>query len=266
MTNKENKVRNIYRDMTIKYSEHFKDLKEGKIHPPLCNCWLCLWRKHIEQTKHKKGKKYDWLTFFIWDLIFEVRIAYLKEKGIAKRIKKNGKNGWEYPFGVLSKAPYIRKVKEILSQIPKLKEIDFFYLGLDKYIKYRFELDIKRKRFERSKFLKLLDKLESDIWWDWQMKQPDYPQKEKKWKQNRKALQFAQKVARFIYSEPNKQANQRDLLRHFNKKQKDLEAIWNILKWNYGIKIQDKTGYRKKQTFYRGTMKNSRGRYWKVGL
>ncbi len=266
MTFKEINVRNIYRNMTINYSKIFKDLKEDKIHPSRHNCFLCLWRKHIEQTKHKKGKKYDLLTFFIWDLIYEVKLAYLKEKGIAKRTKWQGKDGWEIPIGAMNKVPYIRKVKEILGRIPELKEIEFFYLGLDKYIKDRFEQDVKRKRFERSEFLKLLSKLESDIWWDCLMKQPDYPQKEKKWKQNRKAFQFAQKVARFIYSEPNKQANQRDLLRHFNKKQKDLKAIWNILNWNYGIQIHDKAGYRKKQTFYRGTMKSSRGRYWKVGV
>ena len=65
-------------------------------------------------------------------------------------------------------------------------------------------------------------------------------------KQNYKAYQFAQKMADFIYSKQGKETSQRILMRHFNKNQKELKSIWDILKLNNSIKIQSKAGYRKK--------------------
>ena len=255
---------NFQKNMTIKYKKIVEDWKNENIHPLPCNCILCLWRKYIEIKKNNKGRPYDWLTFLVWDLIFEAKLAYLKEKGIARKLKSNDKETWEYPIGKLYGAPYKRRVKEILKQIPEFEDNKIFFRGLGEFINSYFERYAGKGRYERSKFLKLLGKLESEIYKEWQEKHPESPQKRKEWGKNWGDLRLAQRVANFIHKITKKEADRRILQRRFNKKKEDLERIHDILKLNYGINFR-KEGYRNKTTIYYSTTKSSRGRYWRVG-
>jgi hypothetical protein len=236
--------------MTIKYKKIIEDWKNNNIHPLPCNCILCLWRKYIEIKKNKKGHPYDWQTFLVWDLIFEAKLAYLKEKGIAKRLKSGNKETWECPFGALHKAPFKRRVKKILKQIPEFEDNKIFFYGLKAFIDKYFKHNVRKGRYERSRFLKLLGKLESEIYQEWREKQPENPNKRKEWEKNWGDFRFAQKVIDFIQLHPKKNVTRRELLKHFsNKQKKDLDDINNLLILN-GIKIKENTGYRNIQTFY----------------
>ena len=262
MTIKKDKIsNNIQINMTIKYKNIIEHWKNENIHPLPCNCILCLWRKYIEIKKNKKGRPYDWLTFLVWDLIFEAKFAHLKEKGIARKLKSNDKETWEYPIGKLYDAPYKRRVKEILKQIPEFEDNKIFFLGLDKFINDYFERYAGKGRYERSIFLKLLGKLESEIHQEWKKKQPDSLKKKKEWARNWKDLRLAQEIANHIRSQPEKRIKRRLLLRRFNIKVEDLEAIQGLLP-NFGINYKEKEGYRNKTTVYYSTTKSSRGRYW----
>ncbi len=256
---------NFQINMTIKYKKIVEDWKNENIHPLPCNCILCLWRKYIEIKKNKKGRPYDWLTFLVWDLIFEAKLTYLKEKGIARKLKSSDKETWEYPFGKLHGAPFKRRVKEILKQIPEFEDNKIFFLGLGEFINSYFERYAGKGRYERSKFLKLLGKLESEIYKEWQEKHTESPQKRKEWGKNWGDLRLAQRVANFIHKITKKEADRRILQRRFNKKKEDLERIHDILKLNYGINFR-KEGYRNKTTVYYSTTKSSKGRYWRVGI
>jgi hypothetical protein len=256
---------NFNKIMTIKYKKIVEDWKNENIHPLPCNCILCLWRTYIEIKKNKKGRPYDWLTFLVWDLIFEAKLAYLKEKGIARKLKSNDKETWEYPIGKLYGAPYKRRAKEILKQIPEFEDNKIFFLGLGEFINSYFERYAGKGRYERSTFLKLLGKLESEIHREWKKKQPDSPEKKKEWDRNWKDLKLAQGIANYICSQPRKRIKRRLLLRRFNIKVEDLEAIQGLLP-NFGINYKEKEGYRNKTTIYYSTAKSSRGKYWRVGI
>jgi len=257
-------IKELHINMTIKYKKIIEDWKNENIHPLPCNCILCLWRKYIEIKKNKKGRPYDWLTFLVWDLIHEAKFAYLKEKGIARKLKSNDKETWEYPFGALYNAPFKRRVKEILKQIPEFEDNKIFFLGLDEFINYYFERYIGKGRYERSRFLKLLGKLESEIYQEWKKKQPDSIEKKKEWARNWKDLRLAQGIANYICSQPGKSIKRRLLLRRFNIKVEDLKAIQGLLP-NFGINYKEKEGYRNKTIVYYSTGKSSKGKYWSFG-
>jgi len=248
---------NINKNMTIKYKKIIEDWKNNNIHPLPCNCILCLWRKYSEIKKNKKGHPYDWLTFLVWDLIFEAKLAYLEEKGIARKFKSSNKGTWEYPFGELNSALFKRRVKGILKQIPEFKDNKIFFLGLDKFIKDYFGRYVRKGRYERSGFLKLLGKLESEIHHEWKKKHPDSIKKKKESARNWKDLRLAQGIANYIRLQPGKSIKRRLLLRRFNIKVEDLEAIQDLLH-NFGINYKEKEGYRNKTTVYYLTENSSK--------
>ena len=74
-----------------------------------------------------------------------------------------------------------------------------------------------------------------------------------------------QEIANHICSQPEKRIKRRLLLRRFNIKVEDLEAIQGLLP-NFGINYKEKEGYRNKTTIYYSTMKSRRGIYWRVGV
>jgi len=264
--NNEYAIKELHKNMTIKFLKLIEDWKNENIHPLPCNCILCLWRKYIELKKNMKGRPYDWLTFLVWDLIFEAKLTYLKEKGIARRLKSNNKEIWEYPFGKLHNAPFKRRVKKILKQIPEFEDNIIFFRGLDRFINDYFERYIGKGRYERSRFLKLLGKLESEIYQEWRGKHPERPKKTKESTRNWQDLRFAQRVADFIHSKSEKEISQHILLKRFSKnKELDFQRIRDILKLNYNIDFHPKI-YKGKKTGDYSTVKSSKGRYWRVGV
>jgi len=259
--------------MTIKYSKEWDDYDEKIIHDmsPPCLCWLCLWRKYYEQVKRKRerGRIYELLTFFIWDLIFEVKDEYLKRMGIKKRIKYKGKLAWDESLDPevtkikYRDIPFKREAKKILDQIPFEH-----YLDSKKYIKYYFDRDVRKHRFDNPRFRELRKKLERDIVWDWQLKQSGFQKRQKQLEQNYEAWSLAVKVAQYIYERPNQKIAQRELSKRFQThrgktlKKEDFKAIWDILR-GMKIEIEERAGYRNKQTFYRWTKKSKLDKFKK---
>lgn len=118
---------------------------------------------------------------------------------------------------------------------------------------------------ERDNFLKILDELAGKRWLDWVKTQPHL---QKEWESNWEDFKFAQNVANYIYSLPEKKIERRVLLRKGRfqgKKREDLERVHDHLKFNFRIDHKKK-GYRNKTTIYYSTTKSSKGRYWRVGV
>ncbi len=253
----------IYRkNMTIKYINSIDDFILNRKHRLPCNCWLCLWRKYRECSSLQGGRKYDVLIFLVSDLIQDVKLAYLIEKGIAKKIIKQGAEGWEFPFGAKYKTPYVHETKKILRQLPEFGEITIQYLSW--YAYQIFPAYAQRKRYTRSTFLKLCNELEFEITSEWRERNPISPKKKLEHKQNWDDIKLAQKTAMYINAQPGKAVKRRDLQRHFNLKIEDLKRINTFLLGNYGIRTR-REGYRNKTVIYYSTSNKAGGKYWSIG-
>jgi hypothetical protein len=79
-------------------------------------------------------------------------------------------------------------------------------------------------------------------------------------------LKLIKKIADFVYLQPNRKAFQREICRRFFQKKtiEDLEELRPWLRVNYGIECLK--GKRKNQVIYVGMMKDSRGRFFRVGI
>jgi len=247
--------KNIYETLTETYIQDFKDLINDKLHPVACNCWLCLWRKYKETTKKHKGKKYDLVTFLIFSLISDIKLAHLVDKGIAKKTTKNGQQGWQYPYGHDFRAPYWKKLDQTLEALPGCALLPLPYLK--NYAKTdKTPLYCKGKG--KTKFLKLLDNLDDRIFRDRQKQEVKKPGRKKK-----NLFWLSREFAEFIYQQTDHKATQRQLLRRFTTLRKDnLKEISLWLQTVYDI-------YSKKEgrsVVYYGTIKDSKIRYWKLGI
>jgi len=251
--NTNEKIKKSKNGMTLKYLKIAEDLMNDKTHPLPCTCAACLYAKHLERLKGQLRKKYEKLTFFVWWLMIEIKTAHVVKKKKSK-------------IGDLLNAPYLREAKKVLRQLPELKNDEWYYLGLEKYIENCFKPYLIKKRYYRPKFLKLINELESEIGLEWRRQQPDPPlEKQEEWKQNWGDLKFAQKVADFIYSQHKEEVPQQLVLRKFNNyRESDLERVRGILKINYNIDFHLKI-YRGRKTGYYSKGKYSRGRYWEMG-
>ena len=247
----------VNNSMTDKAKKVLKDLKENHIHSVDCGCAACLFHTY-KKTKPGKGRRYGKLTFFLMWLVHEVKMDRLKNEGKAEEITFLGRKAWKISPGEYDKTPYIDRVRKILDELYVDSELSGFGPDLEHLFNY---LRIYKWRMEKPNFLKLMDELAEKRRLEWMKTQPHL---QRKLKYNLESLRFAQRVADFIYSQPNRQVSQRGLLRHFsNKKAKHLEEVQKILKLNYGIKI--KKGRNSKTFIYYTEAKTSKGIYWKVG-
>jgi len=245
-------------DMTEEAKKVLKGLKENNVHSLDCGCVACLFHTY-KKTKPGKGRRYGKLMFFLMWLIHEVKMERLKKEGKVEEITFLGRKAWKISPGEYDKTPYIYRVRKILVELYADSELSGLALDLENLFSY---LRIYKWRMEKPNFLKLMDELAERRRLEWMKTQPHL---QRELKSNLESLRFAQRVADFIHSQPNKQVSQRDLLRHFsNKRAKDLEEVQKILKLNYGIKTRK--GRNNKTVIYYSKAKNSKGIYWKVGL
>ena len=248
--------RDIYDILTERYCQDFKDLVNDEQHAHLCNCWVCLWRQYEKRSRPKGGRKYDLVSFLVFSLIHDVKLAYLIKEGIAKRKTWQGKEVWSYPVGKLKKVGYINPVKRILKAVPGFGAITPEYLKT--YADCKFERYFDQKRYRSDKFLNLLTELEHEILSGTQKAEPA-----KQGRRPKHRFRIMQDVADFVYSQPEKKASQREILRACQTiDRRELEGMKKDLEKNFEI-YSEQEG---RSIVYYGEMKDSRGRFWTVGI
>ncbi len=237
-----------YETLTAVYKKDVRDLACEKTHFRGCNCWLCRWRKYKELYITKRGRPYDWRTFMIYDLIHDAKICYLIERGKAKKKEVNKKIGWEFDLVDYSKARFKWKTKLILREIP--------VIDINSNVMQNFEHYVSMKRYDRSDFLELNNKIEYAIW-----RETLPPESGKVGRPSTQGLKRLQEIADFIYSRSDKTATRREISRKHSVDKDFLDEVEPFLNTNYRIfkKRESRT------TVYYGNMEDSRGRYWKVG-
>lgn len=248
----------------------YSDLVSGITHPAPCCCESCLYNLYLGEHKGR-GRKFDKESFFLDYLADEIKHANV-----------------ERTYILVSKEEFSPSIRDLIfkderSRLEILGYADFgnyfkvrnLYKEISDFIKRELpdsdidpnpqRIKLKLWRFRKSGIKNILSKLEQKRTLNWQTAQPEYIQKVKARKRNIKQMQLAKKIANFIYAQPKKQVTQRILQRKFKRKIEDLEAIKDLLSWNFGVQIKGKEGYRDKTTLYRGTRGSSRGRYWRMG-
>jgi len=244
------KVKNIY-----------SDLINGITHFPGCICPSCLFQRYKEKYKNK-GRKFDKESFFLNWLAGEIRLSSVEVE--SDFIYKDES---EREPGESSSIQIFRSSLIEYFRVPRIykKTSEFIkkYLSNNNINPNLQRIKLKVWRLKKSG---IIGDLEFEIFKEWSKIQP--LEKKEKWKKTREDFKFAQNVANYIYSLPEKKIERRVLLRKGRfqgKKLEDLERIHDHLKLNYRINFQ-KEGYRNKTTVYYSTTKSSKGRYWRVGI
>jgi hypothetical protein len=222
------------------------DIKDNVVPDNPCLLPTYTYPLYREMYKNSKGRKFDKEDFFL---------EWLEEELVLSEItQKEGYEGKEMREVIKGdiieyvKAPHSYGFKKRLSEI-----IRKHFSDIDSNSR---RITLKLWRFKKSG---ILEKMEKEVSLRLQKLQPDDSQLKENWKN----LEFAQRIADFIYSQPRKKVARRDLLRHFsNKRKDDLEDLHDWLKVNYGIIFKKE----KKSMGYYRTMKSSRGRYLRVGI
>lgn len=252
-------------DLTEKARSVLNDLKNKTTHPAPCCCVPCLYFEYLKGSRGR-GRPVKGLMFFLAWLIHRVKVEYLEKSGKAKRVVINGKEvlQWRWGRNYYEKTPFLTRTNEILGEIlDEILNIDFLEAPIISYSM----INIYKLRIEKLNFLKLEEELIKRRNLEWLKSQP----KEMRiWERNWDDLKLAQRAANFINSRPGKKIIQRDLQRSLSSKKKrikkeDIERIRDNL-GNFGINVKDEEGCRKTTTIYYSTMKNTRGRYWRVGV
>lgn len=223
----------------------WNDLKDNVIHPLPCECPSCQYQWYRKKNRNR-GRKFDKESFFLEWLESQIRQS-----------KIGTKQDWEYVEDYYERKPGDPSIVEIFL----FRVMDYFYVrglysSISEFIRNNIPESGINSKVQRIK-LKIwrlrksgiLNEIWSEIDSEWHKEKPNAFKKEEQkilWA----SLKLAQKVADYINSRPQKKSSQRQLLRRFsNKKVEDFEDIREILRL-HGIKIEKKTGYRNKQTFY----------------
>lgn len=224
-----------FEDLKKEKQRLVQDLINEVQHKKGCHCELCLWRE--EQKGKRPGRPYDFLTFLIPDLIHDLKVLYLKDKGLAKKVKKGGKEYWEYPPENLVRVrdrDIIPRLKEILGGLAGFEGFpagswrDVYLDNLDAYVTH--------KRF--SKVLGILDKVDSKI--------TEKNLKKRKGRPKKNTLILWKGIRDFI--EEKGPVSKREIQRKFHLSSKDFENhIWFIKKFS---KLKSKSGQKKNQVLY----------------
>jgi len=223
-------VKSIIENMTAKHSQILKDFKEDRLHPLPCICWLCLWRRF--EKKRPVGPPYDYLTFLAYHILSEIM------------------SEWQYE--PVKKIPIRRIAKEVIRQLPIIdhetkKVLNEFSREMFEahFIEYTY-----KKRYQADKLLNTIDQLIHEIYHEWKKNKPE-PIAVIDLKRPAPAL-LASKIAKFVYSQPNRRATSRQIQRHTNKRKADIEALHGYLEWRYGIIVPPHEKW--ESTIYVGTL------------
>lgn len=123
-------------------------------------------------------------------MILELKKSHLIKEGKAKKIKKFGITLFNAKEREFEDAPYLNKMKIILKQLPECD--NFFYPKVKIYLTYIKQYLEKLK--EKASFIKLINELETEIYWEWKKSKPEHTQKNL----NFEDFSFAQKVNDYI--------------------------------------------------------------------
>jgi len=224
-----------FQQLKNRKQELIQDLIKNKQHKKGCHCELCLWRE--EQRNKRPGRPYDFLTFLIPDLIHDLRVLHLVEKGIAKKTVWHGKKGWEYPFRAEQKVP-IKEIEgrliEILRDFPEFEEFPKGYYR-NTYFK-RLYHDLKCGRYRRT--LPMLDQI------DYQITKENL--KKRKGRPKKHSLIRLKEIKEFIASH-EKPVSRHEVLRKFNINAEELESYIWFLKL---LMLKENPGRQKNQVVY----------------
>lgn len=224
------------------------DLIHDKVHSDFCCfCPSCLYHLH-----KKTVGKYSKEIFFLDWLQFEINVSLRSQRD---------KLVFEGPHDRGTIRTFIegRDFLDLVKNRGSLKV-------LSEYIKKNFpQVDhdykrIKRRlwRFKKSGTYKSLEQEKTKEWIK------SHPVS----RRNHPLMKFKllQQIADFIYSQPDRRVTQREICRRYFQKKSidDLAEVWSWLKSNYGI--EQTKGKRKNQIIYIGTRKNSKERFFGVGV
>jgi len=227
-----------------KIKKVYADLINGVTHRAPCMCPSCSYQFYRKNYKGR-GDKFGKEIFFLDWLECEMRLSMIDttEKIVYKNVFKKG----SYIKTIDGVAYFkIRGVSRALSEFVKKEfpEINpkpqIIKLNLWRFKKSGIPQEIE-KRIN-------LESIKSKPGW------------KREWRQSIAPWSLAQRIADFIYSQPNRRATQRQLLRRFsNKRSDDLEALHGWLELNYGINYQ-----KGKSIYYIGSMNTSRGKLLRI--
>lgn len=228
----DNRVRFIIENMTTRNARIIEDFKKGRRHSPTCVCWLCIWRT-FEKIR-PAGRPYDYLTFLAYDILAEITDPFQYEAAKNISVKRLARE-------VIRRLPIIH---------PETKVV------LNRFARQLFEAHFieysKKGRYKTDHLENLREHLMYQIHREAGRKppRPDVPPIIQNQKPPVRAS-FSLKIARFVYSQPDHKATQRQLQRHTNKSKAQLEALHEWLKWRYGIIIPPHKNW--ESTLYVGT-------------
>jgi len=108
---------------------------------------------------------------------------------------------------------------------------------------------IKSKLWRFKKIWGIISKLQQERQQNWQKSQPNNAEKWEERDQYNESMKFLTKAVKTIYKK--KEITQKELSKRIRCKVGELKDIWDILESDFKIKIEERAGYRNKQTFYR---------------
>jgi hypothetical protein len=224
----------IIKNMTSRNARILKDFKKGRRHPPTCVCWLCIWRTF--EKMRPVGPPYDYLTFLAYDIIEEITSPFQYEPVKQTSIKKLARE-------VIRRLPIINaETKDVLKDFARERFRVHF-------IEYS-----RKGRYQSDKLQNLIEHLMYQIHREAGRKPPRSVPARPLINLNRQPPMRAPlplKIAKFVYSQPEHRATQRQLQRYTNKSKAQLEDLHEWLKWRYGIIIPAHEKW--ESTIYKGT-------------
>jgi len=223
----------IIENMTGRYARQLDDFKAGRLHRLPCICWLCLWRKF--ENGLPVGPPYDYKTFLAYDILSEITDVFQYEPVRKIAVRRLARV-------MIRRLPIISaETKEVLNDFAR----EMFETH---FVEYAY-----RGRYRTDKLSSLVEELIHQIHRDWQRGRPEPVATINLMRQTPASL--ALKVARFVYSRPDRKATQRELQRHTNKPKADLEVLREWLAWRYGITVPPHEKW--ESTIYIGTFAKS---------
>lgn len=229
-----------------KIKNAWEDLINARVHADfLCLCPSCLY-----QTYREEGGRLDKEIFFLDWLYFEIKLSMVDQR-ITQSLEVGSKPKISVDMREFFNVPGSIKV------LSEFIETNFPDINHD----YK-RIKLKLWRFKKSGVLKYLEQKKIKIWMKAHpVKRKDHPLIK---------LKLLQKIADFIYSQPEHKALEREIYRKFFQKksvvdiEEELDEMNPWLQANYGI--FRKQGKRKDQIIYYGVLKTSRGRFFRVGI
>lgn len=206
----------LIKNMTDHQVRIMKDFEENRQHTGGCVCWLCLWRRY-QKIKKKPGHPFDYLTFLVYDILSTVEAFPFCD---------------EDKMGFSDSALTNEVIRGLAIFSPETKQ---YLIDMHHIIEGRVGSYLKKKRYGRSGFIALAEDLRDGIVADWFKKT-----KPAAIIDSRHSFgHFAQRVAEYIRSRPDRKTTQWELLRHFSDKHvTDFEGLREWLQFAHGIETK----------------------------